>query len=243
MYRLPLTMALLSRAIHSQEPAFEVASVKPASPDAQGAISAKTTTDSILLGNFNLQQLIRYAYKLQDYQLSGGPKWAGSDGFDINAKADASIAQLTGEAKADRMRAMMRTLLAERFQLTMRREMKDVPAYALTIAKGGFKLKKLEPGNPPAISGRPNMSIARNATIAEFINLLSARLARPILDKTGIEGIYDFVVQHAPLNGPPDSTDPSLFTALQETCGLKLEPTTAPAEAYVIERAEKPTGN
>lgn len=236
-------MALLSGALCAQEPAFEVASIKPAAPDAQGVISSKTTTDSIILGNFNLRQLIRYAYRLQEYQLSGGPKWAGSDGFDINAKADTSIAQLTGEAKADRMRAMMRTLLAERFQLTMRREMKDVPAYALTVAKGGFKLKKLEPGNPPAISGRPNMSIARNATIAEFINLLSARLARPILNKTGIEGIHDFVVQHAPLNGPPDSTDPSLFTALQETCGLKLEPTTAPAEAYVIERAEKPTGN
>ncbi len=220
-----------------------MASIKPAGPDAQGTISSRTTTDSILLGNFNLRQLIRYAYHLQEYQLSGGPKWVDSDGFDINAKADASIAQLTGDAKADRMRAMMRTLLAERFQLALQREMKDVPAYTLIVAKGGFKLKKLEPGGQLAMSGRPNMTIARNATIADFINLLSARLARPVVDKTGIEGAYEFVVQHAPLNGPPDSTDPSLFTALQETCGLKLESATAPVEALVIERAEKPTGN
>jgi uncharacterized protein (TIGR03435 family) len=124
----------------------------------------------------------------------------------------------------------------------MGRETKDVPAYALSVAKGGFSLKRIEPGGPKKTYGQPDQLVATGATAGEFAALIAAKFRQPVTDRTGIEGLYDFKVQFAPENAP-DSPYPSIFTALQEQCGLKLERATAPAEVYAIERAERPIGN
>jgi uncharacterized protein (TIGR03435 family) len=221
--------------------AFEVATVKASAPN-EDRIGFDKTADSLTLRNLNLRLLIQTAYNLREDQISGGPKWVSSQGFDIVGKADAAILQLSDAERLQRMKLMLRSLLAERFHLILRREMKDVPAYTLDIAKGGLKLKKLEPGGKLAVSGRPNLLLATNASVREFIDLLANRLRKPVLDRTGLDGIYDFRVQFAPEN-VPDSPDPSLFTALQEQCGLKLDATMAPAETFVIESVAQPSEN
>src|SRR5262249_47723200 len=129
-----------------------------------------------------------------------------------------------------------------RFQLSMRRESKDVPAYSLSIAKGGFRLTKVEPGGPKRTYGQPDKLVASGATIAEFAALLEAKFQQPVLDRTGIEGLYNFSVQYGPEN-VPDSPYPSIFTAIQEQCGLKLDRAETPAETFSIERVERPSEN
>jgi uncharacterized protein (TIGR03435 family) len=220
---------------------FEVATVKPAAPGQLG-FNIEPGPDTLTMRNVTLRQAIQFAYHLHEYQMSGGPKWIDSDGYDIVGKTGDSLRSLNFTERTDGLRAMLRTLLIERFQLSMRRESKDVPAYSLSVAKGGFRLTKLEPGGPKRTYRRPDQLVASGATIAEFVALLAAKLQQPVIDHTGIEGLYNFSVQYAPEN-MPDSPYPSLFTAMQEQCGLKLERATAPAETFAIERVERPSGN
>jgi uncharacterized protein (TIGR03435 family) len=221
--------------------AFEVATVKPAAPNQPG-FNIEPGPDTLTMRNVTLRQAIQFAYRLHEYQMSGGPKWVDSDGYDIVGKTDDSLRPLGFTDRTDRLRAMLRKLLAERFQLSMRREMKDVPAYSLSIAKNGFRLAKIEPGGPKRTYGRPDQLVANGATISEFVALLEARFQQPVIDHTGLEGLYNFSVQYAPENAP-DSPYPSIFTAMQEQCGLKLERAAAPAETFAIERVERPAEN
>jgi uncharacterized protein (TIGR03435 family) len=221
--------------------AFEVATVKPAAPGAFG-FSIDFSPDTLTMRNVTLRIAIQSAYRLQKYQMSGGPKWVDSDGYDIVGKTGDSLRSMGSAERNDRLRAMLRTLLTERFQLSMSRESKDVPAYSLSIAKGGFRLTKVEPGGSKRTYGEPDKLVASGATVAEFAALLAAKLQQPVIDHTGIDGLYNFSVQYAPEN-VLDSPYPSLFTAMQEQCGLKLEKATAPAETFAIERVERPSEN
>src|SRR6185369_5529636 len=111
--------SLLAGLTFAQNPpaeSFEVATIKPSAPDQPG-MGTRSTPNSLTLSNNDLRHAILFAYRLQDYQLTGGPKWVGNDGFDISGKADAAVAALPPAVRADRLRAMLRTLLAERFQL------------------------------------------------------------------------------------------------------------------------------
>ena len=225
----------------ARDPAFEVASVKPSAPGQLG-FEIDPSANMLAMRNVTIRQAIQFAYHLHEYQMSGGPKWASSDGFDITGKTDDSLTALSFADRTDRLRAMLRTLLADRFQLTMRREMRDAPSYRLSIAKSGFLLKPLQPGGPTRTYGRPDELVAQGSTIANFVSLLAAHFQMPVVDNTGLQGLYDFRVHFAPEN-IPDSPLPSFFTALQEQCGLKIERSTAPAETFVIERVERPSEN
>src|SRR5262249_3936360 len=141
------------------------------------------------------------------------------------------------------LRAMLQTLLAERFQLVLRKEMKPLPAYALIATKGGLKLPKAGPGDHGGTSLGSQKLAAHSASINVIANLIATKVGRPVVDRTGAEGLFNFDLHFASDNPPPDSTEPSFFTALQEQCGLKLESTTAPGDMFVIERAERPSGN
>jgi len=220
---------------------FEVATVKPATTKELG-FSIDPGPDTLTMRNVTLRIAIQFAYQLHEYQMSGGPKWVDSDGYDIVGKTDDSLRSLGRTERIDRLRAMMRALLAERFQLSMRRGLKDVPAYSLSIAKGGFRLAKVEPGAQKQIYGRPDKLVANGATIAEFASLLEAKFQLPVVDHTGLDGLYNFSVQYAPADAP-DSPYPSIFTALQEQCGLKFEKTTAPVESFAIASVERPAAN
>ena len=239
MQRISLIAILLVCSAPAQQtmpPTFEVATIKPAAPN-QSGYGINWGRGTMKVDNVSLRQAILYAYDLHDYQLSGGAKWTASEAFDIVGKADST------DAGSAALHAMLRTLLEERFQLVLGKETKPLPAYALIAAKGGLKLQKAAPGDPRGTSSGSQKLTAHAATMNEIANLIASKLGRPVVDRTGAEGVFNFDLHFAPDNPLPDSTEPSFPTALQEQCGLKLETTTAPGDTFVIERAEKPSRN
>jgi len=240
MNRLYLAGILITAAALAQspEPAFEVATIKLAAPSQSGH-DISWGRGLMHLNNVTLDAAIRFAYHLHVYQLSGGPKWADSRAFDIVGKADSP------ETKPPIMRAMLRTLLAERFQLTLRKETKPLPAFALVIAKGGLKLERASPGDTQNRTSRsgPMMLEVHGMPLAGIADLIAHQVGRPVVDNTKAAGFYNLTMHFARENAAPDTDDPSFFTALQEQCGLKLESTTAPGDTFVIESAELPSPN
>ena len=218
-------------------PSFDIATIKLAVPNPEDGYGVQFGRGTVVLKNVTLRQAILYAYDLHDYQLSGGPKWTTSDTFQIVGKTDPSV------SKIEAVRPMLQTLLKERFQLTLRKETKPLPAYALITAKGGPKLERAAPDAVHGWSSGSAKLTARAASVQDFADLLASKLGRPVMDRTGIDGKFNFNLHFAPDNAPPDTMEPSLFTALQEQLGLKLETTTAPGDTFVIERAEHPSDN
>ena len=208
-----------------------------ANPVARG--NRVTGTASTLL------DLITTAYALRYEQISGAPGWAGNDHYDIDAKA-----QGDGRISIDEFRQMMQSLLADRFQLKIRRLTKDTPAYALVTAKNGHKLKEAAGdaigGNLTrrTTSGSLIMEITRGSMEA-LAQQVSRSAGRPVVDKTGLTGLYQYRLEWLPENRISDteSNIPSVFTALEEQLGLKLEATRVPFQFLVVDHAERPSEN
>lgn len=218
---------------------FEVASVKPSAPGDPG-MYVEWPPGRLSLRNVNLRHTIKVAFLLDDYRIAGGPKWLDDDGFDIEGK--------TAEAaSADQKRAMLQVLLADRFHLQSHRETRMVAGYAVVIAKSGPKLPKPEHPERPSASGwGPTIANGRNQTMEGFAQTLSASLQRPVVDETGIKDRFDFNLRWDAMVAPPVAgAEPgaSVFAALQEQLGLKLEARHMPVEILVIDRAEKPSAN
>ncbi len=245
--RLPLVVAAFaSAALFAQEkPAFDVASVKPAGPDGRGGRDFRTYPGGRLhITNLPLDVIIREAYGIKRYQLSGGPAWLHTDEFDIEAKSE-------GDPGRAQMMAMLQALLAGRFQLKLRRETREQNVYALTVAKNGPRLTpstaaefyiRLYRNTPMELPGVDYTIAGQKATLAQIAEGLGDnQLGRPVLDRTGIPGEYDFKLRYATDDNP--DTGPSIFAAIQEQLGLKLEAARGPVEILVIEKAEKPSGN
>jgi uncharacterized protein (TIGR03435 family) len=221
-------------------PAFEVASVRPTQHgrtlDGWSHSSADIPSPGRFVAeNSSLDELIRFAYQVKDYQVSG-PIWLNDDAecFDISAKT-------ATETSTAQIRAMVQTTLAERLKLALHCETRELPVYALLPSKRGPKL------NPAAGNGRSSTRsaggnvTATNVSMAEFAYQLSRWLKRPVFDQTQIPGIFDFALQY---DERETGERPSLFTALEEQLGLRLAPTKGPVEILVIDHVEKmPTDN
>jgi uncharacterized protein (TIGR03435 family) len=259
-------------------PVYEVASIKP------NKYSSRMLGFGFLLERFTttgatLKGLIREAYGVEDDQISGAPNWLTSERYDIEAKAAASAAdelrKLSFDQRRLEYRRMLQALLADRFRLTLHRESKELPVYALVPAKKGPKLQEAKPGDTypngmKDLEGHGHGDIMRfgsgiltgqGVPIEFLVRMLSQQqLGRPVLDKTGLTGKYDFTLQwtpeenRAPMfkgtrdggqgpDNPPDSSGPSIFTAIQEQLGLKLEAQQGPAEVLVIDHVERPSEN
>jgi uncharacterized protein (TIGR03435 family) len=242
-----------SSLAQAPDPAVEVASVKrhvEQSGRARFTVSGNRVTISAL----DLYDLILEAYNLKDYQLDGGAGWMGggkglsdivaneqgADFYDISIKAEGDAA-----ITRDQARVLLQYVLADRFQLNVHRESKNIPAYALMVGKHGPKLKessddaKFSAGVEMRPSGRMTN---KKTTMIQFAGFLSVYADRPVIDRSGLEGYYDFTLEWN-LNDDPQSAAPSLFTAVQDQLGLKLEPAAAPVEVWVIDHANRPTVN
>lgn len=264
-----LAMLMLSQA-GAQAPAlrpsprpdfdsFEVATIKPVD---HGPKSARYIlmrgTDTFVETDYNLKLLIAAAYDLNPQEILGGPPWVESEHFDIQARTPGTV-----RPTHDEQMRMLRKLLAERFGLAFHREKKVFSIYELQIDKGGTKLKpSAEPTDaPPALISTvyPDHLLmpARNVTMGDFVSILQrAVLDRPVVDKTGLSGRYDFDLSWAPdasqfggelpaapqnASNPPSS--PPFFTAIREQLGLRLVATRGPADALVIDNASQPSPN
>src|SRR5689334_1861616 len=258
----------------ASRPEFEVASVKPSKPSADGRLMIRLGGDPgrINYTNMSLKMLITRAYGVKDYQVSG-PDWMDSERFDVTATHPPNTPR-------EQVQAMLQTLLEDRFKMTVHKEKKVLPAYALTVAKGGPKFQAVpaEPGE----DGRPRMGgmmrfsgrhlEATKVPASQLADMLTNILARPVVDNTGIAGVFDFALDYTPdentpggimgmkmglAGGPrpegaggeqphdggvPDA--PNIFMAVQDKLGLKLESQKLPVDIVVVDKVERvPTEN
>lgn len=234
---------------------FEMATIKPVDPDAKaGRYIIMQGNNRFVEKAYTLKLLIAAAYDLNPRTISGGPGWIESDHYDILAVTPGEI-----RPSHDEQMSMLRNLLADRFKLTFHREQKVFSIYELTVAKSGPKLKPstAAPDDPPALISTvyPQRIVmpARNATMSDLARLMQrAILDRPVVDKTGLSGRYDFDLEWAPDEtqfggevpvAPADAPSPPLFSAIQQQLGLRLEATRGPVAALVVDKAERPSAN
>ncbi len=234
------------------KPVFEVATIKPSDPAAQGQGINVNPSGHFVTRNTPLFDLIKFAYALHPKQIVGAPSWVETERFDILAKPD-----LPGLASTPQFKAMIQKLLAERFGLVFRREKRELSAYVVTVDKAGPKLtKSTNPVPLYGIGGRgPGAIGVRNATIAEFAEWLQSRaLERPVVDQSGLTDRFDFTLEwkpdqsqlgpNPPAQLPANVEDrPDLITAIRVQLGLKIESGKAPVEVLVIDKVTKPTEN
>jgi uncharacterized protein (TIGR03435 family) len=248
--------------------AFDVASIKPNNSGAMGeSVRFFPPSGRVTMTNVTVRRLILNAYQLQDQQLSGGPGWIDSEHFDIVANSEA--ANLTPR---DRWK-MIGALLVERFKLKVHSEAREIPVFALVLARSdgrlGSALRKSEvadctpptaPGEPPdrsrfnscgVMAAGPGRMNFKGVTMDAFAKNLSDRVGRPVVDHTGLTGRYDLDVEFAPQPLRADGADPasvdrpadgapSIYTAIQEQLGLKVEAHKQSVEVTVIDSVERP---
>jgi uncharacterized protein (TIGR03435 family) len=245
-----LGAVLYAQAPHAQTaaPGFAAASVK-ANTSGHNGMGNKFDPGMARWTNYPLSELIGDAYGLRNYQTFGWPEWLGSDKWDIDAATD-------GPTTYTQKHRMLQTLIEERFHLKFHREMRDLQGYSLVIAKGGPKLHEVKEGEAGAESAGINYNrgriIARRTPMFQWLFFLSGELRCPFEDNTGLKGKYDFKLEWAPDEIQPngggeasaDPNRPSIFAALQEQLGLKLEVKKFSVEMFVIDHVEKiPTAN
>ena len=230
----------LTSGAAAQTPTFEAASVKP-NKSLSYSSSTHTRSDNVTIQNGALRDIIDMAFEIKDYQLIG-PPWLSSERFDIVAKAP------LGTGDDHKLMPLLRTLLIERFKLETHRETRELPCYALVIAKGGVKLKPSEPETGKGSGMNSNSDdkggelTATGTNMERLAEWLSRFVDRPVLDMTGLTGRYDFGLKYSKesAKGETDSpTHPVVTLAIQEQLGLRLEKRVAPIEVVVVDRAEK----
>lgn len=280
--RYVLVLVLASVPLAAQVDRFEVASVRAKGVPQALPLIAVEPGGRLVAPNSTLRELVRAAYGIDDNRIIGGPEWMERERFAVEARAGDPAA--TG----DRLQRMLVTLLGERFKLAARRETRELPVFALRLARedgrprSGLRPASAEcatiappagvppaPPPPPPTSSRPRPLVPANAglrcpvhffagwiagraiTMAQLAPRLVPFVNRPVVDRTGLAGEFDFELSFTPerppmLNGaalPPTSDGASIFTALREQLGLALDAQRAPLEVLVIDGAERPSEN
>jgi uncharacterized protein (TIGR03435 family) len=267
---LAIRIITLPTFAQSTRPAFEVASIKPNTSGSGSSRSGTRDGGYFFATNVSLKSLILQAYGLQDFQVSGGPDWIDSDRFDIEARAEAGAViqdEPPDSGRPSTFALMLQSLLEERSQLKLRRETRDLPAYLLVVGRDGSKLKATVKGQPgpggltfgsarTSGAGRNGLSMSGSGmSAAALARMLGQQLRRTVIDRTNLEGMFDFALTWTPQSPatvlgpggdvPPaaDPSGPSIFTAVQEQLGLRLESTRAPAEVLIIDSVQRPSEN
>jgi bla regulator protein blaR1 len=252
-------------------PAFEVATIKPNKGDTE-RFGVGFTPDGISITGLTLHMLIREAFGVSNDRLLGEPGWVDSARYDIEAKVDAADAPKLDKVKLEQRWAMLLPLLEDRFGLKFHHETKEKTEYFLVVTKGGPKLKpskvatpgdKRSPRTAIWMSTKGISAEANNASMESIVRMLSLQLGSTIVDKTGLTGTYDYRLDWTPDDtsgpmtrpgpgggppkaggaAPPEPSGPSLFTALQEQLGLKLESHKGPVDVIVIDHIQPPSPN
>ena len=261
-FSTPYLQILLCGLAAAQTTHFEVASIKPAD---RAAIERSLRTDNaggLNATNVPIRALITMAYGIRDSQLTGGPKWVDTDCYDVMAKPEkmegapgfvgpSSITDEQRKVRDDLLKERIRNLLTERFGLQVRKEIREEQVYTLTVTKSGPKVTpNTTPGARQGLTMNPERAQGFAAPMSLLAEDLADTLGRPVIDKTGLTEKYDWKLEWAP-EATPGSTEaplqvsagPTIFTALQDQLGLKLESTKGPVEVYVIDHIDQPSEN
>jgi uncharacterized protein (TIGR03435 family) len=229
---------------------FAVATIKPSAPDA--VVLTQIRGNRFVTEGTTFVDVFKYAYNVHPDQVVGGPAWLRTEKFDILADPETEK-----RPSSEQMKVMVQQLLVERFHLVMHHEQKVLPVYALVKRADAPKLTKstADPGGIPVVGYNPKGELGiGNATMANFATFLQRFvLDRPAVDQTGIIGHFDLVLRWTPDNVRADgklgdsqedaSAPPSLFTAMKEQLGLKLQPTKAATDVFLIDQVEQPSVN
>lgn len=258
----PATPTAVSPAIAPLS--FEVSTIKQNKSGSSGS-SSNSRDGRFTASNTTLKNVLQYqAYGIPESRILGGPPWIGSQRFDIEAKTDSAVLErlqaLNRDQRRLETRAMFQQLLADRFKLAAHWETRDLPIYALVVQKKGPSLSpSKEPEGHSGTSASDGRFTAKGLTLGQLADALtqelSRELGRVVIDKTGVQGRYDFALKWTPETGaplvnngtdasaPPPDTGPSIFTAIQEQLGLKLESAKGPVQVLVIDHVEMPSEN
>lgn len=260
-------------------PTFAVASIRLSAPDAGLMYPPEGSAENFGARMASVESMIGFAYDIpavlgmsadlkdfflpQPRNMIGAPGWVSTDKYDLTAKADDAVFEamkkLPAKEQQKQLRRMMQALLADRFKLKVRHETREMPVYALVVAKNGPKFKPT--AAPPAAlndAGGPSKPyenpwrldrgqvVGHGVTVSGLLDVLWMQRelgSRKILDRTNLVGRYDLSLNWDSVDDVRDTTGLSLFTAIQEQLGLKLEPTRAPADVLVIDHIERPSQN
>jgi bla regulator protein blaR1 len=259
--RLVLSTVAMSALGHAQAlpKEFDVATIKPNGANDNRFMIRPLPGGGLSITGVPLKMLIMEAYDVRTFQVSGGPGWMNTERWDIQAKAEG----VQGQLPIGQMLKMLQALITDRFKLEVHHESKEMTVYALVVGKNGSKLTP-HTGEPPQptdrLRMRPGSLSAKQVRIAALVRQLTPQLGRQVIDKTGLTGEYDFTLEWTPEPGqggpesiglPPaldsprasDSNGPSIFTALQEQLGLRLDAQKGPIDIIVIDRPVKPDEN
>jgi uncharacterized protein (TIGR03435 family) len=258
-------------------PKYDVASIKPYKAD-DGRVSIMLTPDGVSMQGAPMRLLLQQAFGVEDDRILGEPSWVKANRYNIEAKVEPEEAPKLKDLKAEQRNAMMLQLLVDRFNLKYHHEKRELPMYALMVAKGGLKIKASKPeddspepdspkaGDGPPKLGRRSMMMqpghleAAGVPLDTLTHVLSRQLSRTVIDKTGLTGTYDFTLDYTPDNAPPpgaagpdggphkgdapeNAGGPSVFTALQDQLGLKLESQKGTVDVIVIDHIDAPSEN
>jgi bla regulator protein blaR1 len=249
-------------------PKFDAVSIRPSSN--AGGTMLLLTPDGISATNIPLQLILRQAFGVEDDRIVGAPGWVNTKRYDIQAKVTVDDAPALRKLSREQRFAMLQSVLQDRFELKFHREIKELQGYALVVARGGPKIKESSPENPTETNsfGQRHLSLigngrleSKSTQIGNLAHQLSFILGgQTVVDKTGLTGNYDYTLQWTPDNtapmavgpgvGEPGSetapsaeSGPSIFTALQEQLGLKLQSEKVRADVIAIDQIEPPTAN
>jgi uncharacterized protein (TIGR03435 family) len=241
--------------------AYEVVSIRPSRSESGGI---RFTDDELYFESTTLESLLVPAYNLRGDYVSGAPEWVKSETYEFRAKMDTETAEalkkLPPRERYLEQDRMLAAVLEDRFHLKVKRGQKEIPTYNLVVAKGGLKVNDADPNNTYAKGitvndkalGAGSMQISSGRMIAQGVSMdmfadnLAGQVERPVEDKTGLKGHYDFTLLWSPedaRNSGNDATAGSIFSALQEQVGLKLEPAKGMTDTIVVEHVERPTAN
>jgi uncharacterized protein (TIGR03435 family) len=229
---------------------FEAASIKVSKDVDPGSSILQDQSGNLTVHNAPLKRLIVFAFGVREHQVIGTTGWMDSERFDIIAKPE------TRATSGLEFRKMIQALLADRFQLKVREETREMPIYSLTVAKGGPKLTEWKDTVGPSCSGMAGQLTCHKITMVNLCDELARKLGRTVADKTGVAGNYDLALKWVPdvfeVPSPSDAGrtvvsdapgGPSLFNAVEEQLGLKLLADKGPVPVVVVEAAVRPSEN
>lgn len=240
MLRLVFLPAVFAVLALSQTPRFDVVSIKPSTGGA-GFSGENTEHGRLTVSNDTVKELIQLAFGVKDFQIIGGPGWLGTATYDIVATTGTAD-DLTDE----RLAPLLQSLLEDRLGLKFHRETKESTVYSLVVAKGGPKMtldtsEGESSSHTNSKSGRTTMVVSK-VTAAKLAFRLERYVGRRVIDHTGLTAAYDFTLTWSQ-DQSADPTGPSIFTALQEQLGLKLDSAKGKVDMIVIDGVEKPSAN
>jgi uncharacterized protein (TIGR03435 family) len=245
--RLAGLVCLGAIAAVGQQAQFEVAAIKPNHGSSTESNMNSLPGGRLAVDNMTVQELVKFAYGVKDHQMDHAPRWIENERFDIAAKT------ATGKkASLEDEQAQIRGLLEDRFQLKTHRETRQMNVYLLVVGKDGVKLTRHDDGAGSGTRKGCGRLTGKRLTLDTIASVLSRQFDREVLNRTELPGKYDFQLEWTPDAGPCPAAEggggaaanlPSIFTAIQQQLGLKLEPSKGPVEILVIDRVERPSEN